>query len=75
MSIQDTVRRLVRENAGSSYNWKKGDIVTHPDGHKVRIDSGCYLDPTYGRVSNFWNWTVLDDDGKPSTEKGHGYGW
>ena len=75
MSIRETVARLVRENAGGSYYWKKGDIVTHPKGYKVRIDNGCYLDPTYGRVSNFWYWTPCDNKGNPVGKQEHGYGW
>lgn len=75
MSIKETVRRLVRENAGTSYYWKLGQVVKHPDGYNVRIDSGCYLDPTYGRVSNWWTWTVLDKNNKPTKEKDKGYGW
>lgn len=75
MSIDETVRGLLQKYAGPSFHWKRGDVVRHPNGRDIRIDDGCYLDPTYGRVSNFWYWTFLDAEGKPTLEKGHGYGW
>ena len=38
----------------------------------VRIESGCFLDSIYGRVSNFWYLTrVLSDGSLAETE--HGY--
>lgn len=30
----------------------------------IKVVSGCYLDPVYGRVSNFWTWReVLGKNG------------
>jgi hypothetical protein len=39
----------------------------------VRIESGCFLDSIYGRVSNFWYWNRLLPDGSLA-ETEHGYG-
>ncbi|HAS8541268.1 TPA: hypothetical protein I7730_15910 [Vibrio vulnificus] len=51
-----------------------GMIVMHPSGKKVKIKSGCFLDPTYGRVSNHWSWNEVHEDGSLGAE-GSGYGW
>ncbi len=51
-----------------------GAIVDHPDGYKVKIIDGCYLDPTYGRVSNWWTWKQVKQDGSLG-KKASGYGW
>lgn len=50
--------------------WKQDEKIYPCD---VYIESGCYLDSTYGRVSNFWYWKrVLKDGSLAKTE--HGYG-
>ena len=51
-----------------------GAVTRHPDGRTVKIMSGCYLDDTYGRVSNFWYWREVLDSGHLGKEE-HGYGW
>lgn len=43
------------------------------DGKMVYIHSGCFLDPVYGRVSNFWEWSEVFSDGSLG-EKQNGYG-
>ena len=51
-----------------------GLVTTHPDGRTVKILSGYYRDPVYGRVSNWWTWVEIIDDnvvGMPES----GYGW
>lgn len=53
---------------------KIGATVAHPDGYAVKVLSGCYLDPVYGRVSNWWTWQRINDDGTPG-EEASGYGW
>ena len=51
-----------------------GKTVKHPDGRTVKIKSGCYLDPVFGRVSNFWYWNEVLADGTIGKEE-CGYGW
>jgi hypothetical protein len=58
---------------------KIGDVVFQKDLEsgaycKVRVVSGCYLDPTYRRLSNFWRWTEIDETGKELPDIKHGYG-
>ena len=35
---------------------------------------GCFLDPVYGRVSNFWYWNEVRADGSLGPSE-CGYGW
>ena len=51
------------------YKDKDNDVFT-----KVRIVYGCYFDPKYGRVSNFWWWVSIDEMGNEAAETSHGYG-
>ena len=51
-----------------------GKEIKHPDGRTVKIKSGCFLDPIYGRVSNFWYWNEVLEDGSLGKEE-NGYGW
>ena len=57
---------------------KPGDIVFYKNDEgqfqKVEIVSGQYLDSTYGRLSNFWYWKEIDENGNMSEETLHGYG-
>lgn len=50
-----------------------GDIVSHPSGRKVKITSGAFW--VSGRLSNFWNWREVREDGTLSEVEEHGYGW
>lgn len=50
-SLAEVARSINKELASKS-SMKVGKTLKHPDGRKVKITSGCYLDPTYGRVSN-----------------------
>lgn len=59
-----------------------GTIVTHTGWRfeedknypcDVYIESGCYLDSTFGRVSNYWTWRRVLEDGSLS-ESQSGYG-
>jgi hypothetical protein len=58
----------------------KGDVVyfhdTRGDGsiRAVKITGGYYFDPTFGRVSNFWDWNEMGDDGSVLEETNCGYG-
>jgi hypothetical protein len=51
-----------------------GSTVQHPDGYPVKILQGCYFDPVYGRVSNWWTWQRINADGSMG-KKTSGYGW
>lgn len=53
---------------------KIGATIKHPDGRKVKIISGYFLDPTYGRVSNWWSWREVKKNGKLGKIE-NGYGW
>lgn len=52
-----------------------GDIVYHPKDGRVKILSGCYFDPIYGRLSNWWDWVCVDEHGKRVGKPKSGYGW
>lgn len=52
---------------------KVGEVVMHPDGYKVYVTDGQYL--SNGRVSNFWYWKRVNEDGSLSETTEHGYGW
>jgi len=55
-----------------------GDIVFYKNKEgvfqKIKIVSGQYFDSQYGRLSNFWTWIVVNEDGSESKEKCNGYG-
>ena len=51
-----------------------GKTVPFPDGRMVKIISGRYLDPVYGRVSNWWTWQPVAEDGSLGQNES-GYGW
>ncbi|WP_028058298.1 hypothetical protein [Candidatus Solirubrobacter pratensis] len=46
-----------------------GRRYVHPEQGEIEITSGCYRDPTYDRISNWWTWTVV-----ATGEKRAGYG-
>ncbi len=49
-----------------------GKVSRHPDGYLVYISDGSFM--RNGRVSNFWDWHRLNDDGTLGESEG-GYGW
>lgn len=68
------IARGINQELAAASSMKIGAVIVHPDGYKVKVISGCYLDPTYGRVSNWWTWSRVNEDGTlGSTESG--YGW
>ncbi len=73
MSLYQIARKLNEEIASKS-SMKIGKIVKHPDGRTVKIKSGYFLDPIYGRVSNWWEWNEVKANGKLG-KKECGYGW
>ena len=84
--VQDIIRSY--GSMTSEYDLKKGyrkicepnpgEIVFFKNDqglfNKVRIRSGQYFDSKYGRLSNFWRWTTIDDNGVESKEVFQGYG-
>lgn len=64
-------RGMNNELAGKS-KMAVGKVVQHPDGYNVKVIDGAFL--IGGRVSNFWSWQRVNDDGSLGpVEKG--YGW
>lgn len=37
-----------------------GERYIHPDDGVIEITGGCYRDASFNRVSNFWNWTIVE---------------
>lgn len=51
-----------------------GKVLKHPDGRTVKIIDGQFLDPTYGRLSNWWTWKEVLSNGELGKSES-GYGW
>lgn len=51
-----------------------GRVLKHPDGRTIRVKSGCFLDPVYGRLSNWWTWNEVLPSGNLGPDE-QGYGW
>lgn len=54
----------------------KGKVYKHPDdkGAYIYITGGYYTDPIYRRISNHFNWRIINSDGSLGKEE-YGYGW
>ena len=74
MSSFSQLARHINQELESQSSMAIGKILKHPDGRKVKIKSGYYLDPIYGRVSNFWYWNEVKPNGRLGKEE-CGYGW
>ena len=73
--MRDIARGINQELAAAS-PMKIGAILVHRDGYKVKVLKGCYLDPIYGRVSNWWTWARVNEDGTLGVqESGYGQGF
>jgi len=74
--VNDLARlaREMNEEMASQSSMSVGKHGMHPLGYKVLVTSGQYLDPVYERVSNFWCWRRVNDDGSLGDEE-CGYGW
>ena len=66
--------RAMNEEYAARSKMKVGATIQHPDGRTVVVVSGTFLDPVYGRVSNWWTWKPVLDDGSLG-EAESGYGW
>lgn len=73
-ALSNIVKDINQEFASKS-KMKIGETIDHPDGYKVHVISGQYLDSTYGRVSNHWSWKRVNPDGSLSETVESGYGW
>jgi hypothetical protein len=70
--MSDDLYRIAREITDEvipPVTLRIGGRYVHPDDGNITITSGCYRDSTYGRISNFWYWTV-----EATGETHHGYG-
>lgn len=72
MTIEQTVAEIKAKYFHTELSI--GKVVVHPEHGKVVITSGCYWDPTYGRLSNWWSWkkVLAKRIGKRTYS---GYGW
>lgn len=76
--MSDPLARIAQEMnaelAGRS-SMRIGTIIPDRAGTRmVKVASGQYLDPTYGRVSNWWTWNEVLPDGSLGPAES-GYGW
>jgi hypothetical protein len=71
MSLQK-VAISINEQLARRSKMKIGAIIQHPDGRNVKIKSGAFL--RNGRVSNFWYWNEVKEDGSLGEDE-CGYGW
>ena len=67
--VSGLVKRVVSPAA-----FQIGKVYEHPKHGPVYLESGYYLDPTYGRVSNFWNFKKIRADGTMSRKTFGEYG-
>lgn len=80
MNVMNSDRALsevvasMNESSAAKSAMKIGEVITHPDGYQVKVLSGQYLDSTYRRVTNFWTWARVNEDGSLGEEES-GYGW
>lgn len=72
MSVAPWVKSMTEGVLGGA-PFKVGDVVTHPDGYKVKIVSGQYWGE-HG-LSNHWSWRRVLKSGRLSRKEEHGYGW
>jgi hypothetical protein len=63
----------INASLAAESNMRVGAIVMHPDGYKVKVIDGAFL--RNGRVSNFWRWQRVNDDGSLNDTVECGYGW
>jgi hypothetical protein len=64
--------RSMNNELAAKSKMKVGAVLMHPDGYKVKVIEGAFL--RNGRVSNFWSWQRVNDDGTLGPKES-GYGW
>lgn len=69
-----TIARRGNGELARRSSMKIGKIIRHPKGYRVKVIDGCFLDPVYGRVSNWWTWRKVLPGGKLGRPVS-GYGW
>lgn len=67
-----SIGRAMNEELAAKSKMKVGKKTMHPDGYEVLVTSGQFL--SNGRVSNFWYWKRVNEDGSLGPEE-CGYGW
>lgn len=71
MDLYD-IGRQVTDSIIPPTTLRVGRVYQHPTDGLIRILSGYYRDPAYGRISNFWTWEVLSTQERKS---GYGASW
>jgi hypothetical protein len=70
VTIHKIVRNIIED--GTPQHLQIGDTIRQPDGRDVCVTNGSFYGD-YGRVSNFWTWReVLQDGSLGVEEKGYG---
>lgn len=74
--MEHPLTRLARDITDKYFpcHMQIGKVIKHPKGYNVKVISGCFRDPTYGRISNWWTWQRVYKSGKLGPEQS-GYGW
>jgi len=68
--IEQRYERVLEPNIGDSIFFENENGILQ----KIKIVSGQFLDSTYGRLSNFWYWNEVDEQGTESSQVYNGYG-
>ena len=71
-AMKNTIKNII--NDAWPHKLEIGVTVSYTDGRMVKIKDGYYLDPIYGRLSNFWTWNEVFDNGLLGPDE-CGYGW
>lgn len=74
MNALYSIANQINQELASRSKMKVGKKIKHPDGRTVKVIEGRFLDPIYGRVSNFWTWREVKKGGRLG-KKECGYGW
>lgn len=69
MDPLDRIAREVTDSILPPITLVVGGRYLHPEDGVIEVTGGCYRDAVYGRISNFWHWTVI-----ATGEHHHGYG-
>lgn len=71
--LERVAQNVMAEVYPEEQRLRVGLVTKHPDGRTVRIMSGCFLDPVYNRMSNWWTWREVKGEELGPEESG--YGW
>ena len=70
--LKSIVHEIIEETFSCSM--EIGKILEDLNGRTVKVKSGHFLDPDFGRVSNWWTWNEVLSDGSLGPDE-QGYGW